>query len=76
MSFSKVLNLPITQFYAATVDHNNPLRLYGGTQDNGTLRTLTGQLNDWTEIYGGDGFYVIVDPTNSNIIYAEYQYGG
>lgn len=75
-SFSKEYDLPITQFYAATVDYNNPQRLYGGTQDNGTLRTLTGQLGDWTSIYGGDGFYVIVDPNNSNIIYAESQYGG
>jgi len=75
-SFSKEYDLPITQFYAATVDYNNPQRLYGGTQDNGTLRTLTGQLNDWTSIYGGDGFYVIVDPNNSNVIYAESQYGG
>lgn len=75
-SFSKVLDLPITQFYAATVDYNNPERLYGGTQDNGTLRTLSGQINGWEEIYGGDGFYVIVDPNNSNTIYAESQYGG
>lgn len=75
-SFSKVLNLPLSQFYAAAVDYNNPQRLYGGTQDNGTLRTLTGQWNDWQNILGGDGFYVIVDPTNPNVIYAEYQWGG
>ena len=75
-SFNKVNYLPITQFYAGTVDFNHPEKLYGGTQDNGTVRTPTGQLNDWEEIYGGDGFYVIVDPNNSNIIYAEYQYGG
>ncbi|GAB4374280.1 MAG: exo-alpha-sialidase [Calditrichia bacterium] len=75
-SFQKVLNLPLSQFYAMTVDYNNPERRYGGTQDNGTLRTMTGQINDWERIYGGDGFYVIVDPTNSNVIYAEYQYGG
>jgi len=75
-SFSKVLNLPITQFYAATVDYNNPQRLYGGTQDNGTMRTLTGQLDDWSIFYGGDGFYVIIEPNNSNVIYAESQYGG
>ncbi len=75
-SFNKVNYLPITQFYAATVDFNHPEKLYGGTQDNGTVRTPTGQMNDWELIYGGDGFYVIVDPNNSNIIYAEYQYGG
>ncbi|MBU1985450.1 T9SS type A sorting domain-containing protein, partial [bacterium] len=67
--------LPINQFYAATVDFQHPERRYGGTQDNGTLRTMTGALGDWDHIHGGDGFYVIVDPSNSNRIYAEYQWG-
>lgn len=75
-SFTKVQSLPVTQFYEIGIDKTNPQRLYGGTQDNGTNRTLTGALNDWTTIYGGDGFYVIVDPTNPNIIYAESQNGG
>ncbi len=69
-------NLPITQFYAITIDNQLPHRLYGGTQDNGTMRTLTGALNDWQVFYGGDGFYCLVEPANSNVIYAEYQYGG
>lgn len=73
--WTKSYNLPITQFYAATIDELNPQRTYGGTQDNGTLRTLTGNLDDWEMIYGGDGFYCIVDYTNSSIIYAESQYG-
>ncbi|MBE0432979.1 T9SS type A sorting domain-containing protein [candidate division WOR-3 bacterium] len=73
--WTKSYNLPITQFYAATIDELNPQRTYGGTQDNGTLRTLTGDLDDWEMIYGGDGFYCIIDYTNANIIYAESQYG-
>ena len=32
-------------------------------------------MNNWDHIWGGDGFYVIVDHTNSNIIYAESQFG-
>lgn len=75
-SWVKSLNLPITQFYAGTVDFTNPQRTFGGTQDNGTPRTLTGNQSDWTSIYGGDGFYVLVDPTNPNRIYAESQNGG
>jgi hypothetical protein len=67
--------LHITQFYDIEIDYNNPQRLYGGTQDNGTLRTLTGGLSDWDWIYWGDGFYTIVDYTNPQIIYAEYQWG-
>ncbi len=75
-SWQKSFNLPISQFYAITVDFQLPHRLYGGTQDNSTMRTLTGALDDWDIILGGDGFYTIVDPTNSNTLYAEWQFGG
>lgn len=68
-------NMGNSQFYAMTIDKLNPQRLYGGTQDNGTMRTLTGAINDWTGILGGDGFYCIVDHTNSAVIYAEFQNG-
>ncbi len=74
-TWTKVAALPVTQFYHITMDQTNPQRLYGGTQDNGTMRTLTGRLDDWEEIYGGDGFYVLVDPNDPNIIYAESQFG-
>ncbi|MFH1119456.1 MAG: T9SS type A sorting domain-containing protein [Bacteroidota bacterium] len=71
----KINNLPLTQFYDIEIDYLNPGRLYGGTQDNNTVRTWTGQINDWEAILGGDGFYSLVDYTNSSIIYAEYQWG-
>lgn len=75
-TWTKVPSLPVTQFYHITMDQTNPENLYGGTQDNGTIRTTSGRLNDWRGILGGDGFYVIVNPTNPNIIYAESQFGG
>ncbi len=75
VSWTKVDLLPVTQFYEITMDQSNPQRLYGGTQDNGTLRTLSGRTDDWEPIYGGDGFFVIVDPVNPNILYAEAQFG-
>ncbi len=74
-SWSWKNNLPITQFYTCEADHQFPDRLYGGAQDNGTNRTMTGDLDDWESIYWGDGFYVLVDPENNNYVYAEYQYG-
>ena len=74
-AWTKLYNQPTNQFYAIEIDYLNPERLYGGTQDNGTLRTLTGAIDDWEMIFGGDGFYCIVDPTNSDVIYAEYQFG-
>ncbi len=66
---------PITQIYRMALDPHNTNALYCGAQDNGTNRTLTGALNDWVNIYGGDGFQPLVDPNNSNRIWAEYQYG-
>ncbi|MBN1198915.1 MAG: hypothetical protein JXA23_06165 [Bacteroidales bacterium] len=75
ITWSKINNLPLTQFYAIDIDYQLPNRIYGGTQDNNTIRTLTGNLNDWQPLLGGDGMYTLVDYTNSNIIYAEYQWG-
>lgn len=74
-SWIKFLNLPITQFYNIEVDKLQPERLYGGTQDNNTIRTTTGSAGDWSAIWGGDGFHVLVDPVDNNYIYVESQYG-
>jgi len=71
----KIYDLPITQFYAMTIDQSHPERLYGGTQDNSTPRTVDGLPDNWDVVFYGDGFYVNVDFTNSNVIYAEAQYG-
>lgn len=74
-NWTKADSLPITQFYTCEVDETYPNRYYGGTQDNGTVRTLTGSLNDWSRIKGGDGFVVRVNPVNNDTIFAESQYG-
>ena len=74
-SWTKFLNLSLTQFYNIEVDYLQPERLYGGTQDNNTIRTLTGGTSDWSSIIGGDGFHVNVDPNDNNYVYGESQYG-
>lgn len=73
--WNKINNLPLTQFYAIDIDYLTPERIYGGTQDNNTIRTWDGGINTWEPILGGDGMYCLVDYTNSDRIYCEYQYG-
>ncbi|WP_170110449.1 WD40/YVTN/BNR-like repeat-containing protein [Flavilitoribacter nigricans] len=67
-------NLPITQFYTAEIDFQQPSRLFGGTQDNGSLRRRT-DSGQWEQILGGDGFVNLVDPSDPRFVYAESQYG-
>jgi len=74
-NWSKINNLGLTQFYAIDIDYLVPYRIYGGTQDNNTIRTWTGGTSDWVPILGGDGMYCLVDYTNSDVIYSEYQWG-
>jgi photosystem II stability/assembly factor-like uncharacterized protein len=62
-------NLFTTQFYYGAVEPVSNV-YYGGTQDNGTLKS-TGSAN-WTEIFGGDGGATEVDFNNTNVIYIEY----
>jgi len=75
-TWKKFYMLPLTQFYEVEIDYQNPNRLYGGTQDNNTLRTFAGSIHQWSAILGGDGFYCLVNYNDPDIIYAEYQNGG
>jgi photosystem II stability/assembly factor-like uncharacterized protein len=73
--WTKLYDLPVTQAYRIALDANNANALYLGAQDNGTNRTLSGAIDDWDWIYGGDGFQPLVHPDNSDRIWAQYQYG-
>ncbi len=73
--WSAEVDLPATQFYEIGLDYINPARVYGGTQDNNSIRTYDGGIDSWQRILGGDGFYVNVDYTDNTTFYMEYQYG-
>lgn len=74
VTWTKFVNLPITQFYNIEVDFMEPGNVFGGTQDNNTIR-ITPDNNNWFSIWGGDGFHVNVDPVDNNFAYAESQFG-
>jgi len=73
-------NLPISQFYHASVDEADPFRVYGGLQDNSSWVADSaypgGVANSrWENMYGGDGFWMFADPTDPDYLYAEAQGG-
>lgn len=64
---------PWTQFYSVAVSAQDPTRITGGAQDNGSNRTWGGDR--WNSWYDGDGEQNLIDPRNQNRVYACYQYG-
>ncbi|MEO5753203.1 MAG: hypothetical protein ABIR38_00670 [Chthoniobacterales bacterium] len=75
--------IPGGQFYRISVDDRQPFyRVAGGLQDNlsfvgpSQVASKEGIRNsDWTSLEGGDGFYVVFDPADPDVFYAESQEG-
>lgn len=72
-----VTNLPISQFYHASVDNETPYNIYGGLQDNGSWYGPSDapggiRAKHWVSIGQGDGFRVLRHPTKK-VIYSEMQ---
>lgn len=73
--WSKKYDLPISQFYASSIDFLNPIRKIGGTQDNSSMITRDGIVDNYDVIYGGDGFTALIDYSNPAIMYCMAQNG-
>lgn len=69
----KSAGLQITQFYKLSTSQTNSSLVLGGTQDNGT--NLYSGSNNWTHVVGADGMECIINPVNSNVMYAAIQFG-
>jgi photosystem II stability/assembly factor-like uncharacterized protein len=74
---------PGGEFYRISLDNSQPFfRIAGGLQDNESfvgpsqVPSKEGIRNsDWIALEGGDGFYVVFDPTDRDVFYAESQEG-
>ncbi len=73
-------NLPVGQFYHVAIDEQEPFRIYGGLQDNGSWVAPSAKPGgigngDWQGVYWGDGFWTEPDLSDPTTCYAEYQGG-
>ncbi|MCG8373899.1 MAG: hypothetical protein MI700_10215 [Balneolales bacterium] len=81
-SWRFIENIPVGQYYHVEVDMEIPYNVYGGMQDNGSWQGpayvwRSGGIRNsyWDELFFGDGFDVMIDPTNSRYAYAQSQQG-
>ena len=75
-SWSKINNLPLTQFYGFDIGNTNPDFMMGGTQDNNSIHTVDGNSLIWQPVLGGDGMQCAIDQQFNDIAFAESQWGG
>jgi len=70
-------NQPTAQFYHVAADNDFLYRVYGSQQDNSSVsvatRTDHGYIGagDFMPVGGGESGFVVPDPRNSNIVYAD-----
>src|SRR5690606_29573901 len=78
--WNHINNTSVGQFYTLSLDNEKPYNVYGGLQDNGSMRGSSVKNFDesgdgWKDLMGGDGMYVLSDPRNKDIVYTGYQFG-
>ena len=72
----------VGQFVAVGYDFAYPYNVYGGLQDNGSVKGPSTKTNytpitleDWRTTGGGDGMYNVVDWAENRYLYNESQFG-
>ncbi|MFC1595320.1 hypothetical protein ACFL3X_00190 [Gemmatimonadota bacterium] len=82
LTWMRINNFAIGQFYAVGADMRDPYWIYGGLQDNhswmGPSRTrrFIGIINDdWDQIGFSDGMYAQPDPVDHRRVYLDAQGG-
>ncbi len=74
-------NQPTAQFYRVTTDDSFPFRIYGGQQDNSSIRIKhrsdDGFITekDWEETAGGEAASHAIYPANNDVVFGG-EYGG
>ena len=64
--------LAATMFYDIDVAQSDGRQYGGGAQDNGSLMTSDGKPNDFGEVLGGDGGWMVFDPKDATHFYGSY----
>lgn len=74
-SWSQQNNMPTAQFYRVNVDNAFPYRMYGGQQDNTSVRIASRELNSgeigfgsWDASAGGESAFLAFDPDNPRYV--------
>ncbi|MCB0664960.1 MAG: glycosyl hydrolase [Saprospiraceae bacterium] len=75
-SWSPQDNMPTAQFYRINVDNHTPYRIYGGQQDNTSVRISSQSLGgyaiterDWSYSAGGESAFLAFDPDNPRYVW-------
>ena len=64
--------LAATMFYDIDVAQSDSQQFGGGAQDNGTVMTSDGKPDDFFEVLGGDGGWMVFDRRDASHFYASY----
>ena len=74
------IDIPTAQFYHVNIDNEFPYNVYGGQQDNSSIkiksRTSGGDIgeSDWRWVAGGEAGFIVPDPRDARITYGgEYD---